>query len=92
MAFVGTKERYSVFNKLKLMRKIRFPTGRAYKARLQWGAPAVEGGDGALTKHACSWGAPAVEGGDGSLTKHACSWGAPAVEGGDGALTKHACS
>ncbi len=23
MAFVGTKERYSVFNKLKLMRKIR---------------------------------------------------------------------
>ncbi len=27
---------------------------RAYKARLQWGTPAGEGGDGALTKHACS--------------------------------------
>ncbi len=27
---------------------------RAYKARLQWGTPAGEAGDGALTKHACS--------------------------------------
>ncbi len=28
--------------------------GCAYKARLQWGTPAGECGDGALTKHACS--------------------------------------